>query len=158
MRMARVFTLVTLVLIAVASCNREEEPIESYSCTDGESTWLLTESGYSDGGSYTVKPVGANPPKKLALLEDGTMHSTMDGFSDYRYYVIVRDNTFDLDVISFFVDEPDREGMTLEDLEFGYNMVIDQDTLTLSYRWCIEGCHLGFVRCTSGTSAAETGG
>lgn len=117
-------------------------------------TWLYTEYGYSPGSGYVTEKVPAVPPQTLSLSEDLKIHTNMDGLSKFKFYRILEDLQAENPVIAFYEEDPGNTPQVLSELKHSYSMVWTGNSLKLHYRFCIEGCHLGFKR-ISDTPAAE---
>jgi hypothetical protein len=132
------FVSILLLLLLMVSCIKEDccdlEESEDDSITG---TWVLYERGYSPGSGYTVEAV--EPGQKIALRSKRRMTSNIQELSDFHFYVVQND------VIGFFKEDP---GPSPDEDEFkhSYNIVFDGDTVKLNFRYCFEGCHLGFRR------------
>jgi hypothetical protein len=74
------------------------------------------------------------------------MQTNMDGLSKYRFYRILENPAGENPVIAFYEQDPGSTPQELSELEHSYSMVRAGNTLKLHYRFCIEGCHLGFKR------------
>lgn len=124
-----------LLMIFIGSCTERD------CCGIDESgddlligTWSLYERGYSPGAGYIVEDV---PPGQTITFEsDGVMTSNIQDLSDFHFYL------FQNGVISFFKNDP---GSSPDPNTFttSYDVTFDGDTIKLTYRYCIEGCHLG---------------
>ena len=101
--------------------------------------WLLFERGYSPGAGYIVEPVSAVPPQRIEFKENGALSCSVSGLTEYKFYS-VREN-----IVGFFTEDP---GPAPDSLAFihSYNFSFQDGNLRLEFRYCIEGCHLGFKR------------
>ena len=141
-----VFSIV--VFLPLISCNDEAccelEPEGDNKPLAG--VWQLFESGYSPGGGYIVVEVAADPPLLITFNEDGTVISNMEGMEEYKFYALVDDPYQDGQFIAFFKNKPTNDDLEAEVFDLSYSFEITGDELKLYYRFCIEGCHLGFKR------------
>jgi len=140
--MKNLFFSVSIALIAALtlSCDEKECCVD----LDDETTsilgqWILSERGFSPGSGYIVEPVSSEPPQIIELKGNGELASTVGGLTDYKFYAV------DGDVVGFFRTypgpAPDRSTFT-----HSYQVVYENGKLKLYFRYCVEGCHLGFKR------------
>ena len=134
----RRISLVSLLFVVLLSCSDDSSTSGLYG------TWRLSERGSSPGSGYNVEPVPAVPAQFLILSGDGTVQSNIKFFDlDHtHYYELSEDPQDGSKIITFY---PSR-GSHNEDRD-GRSFAIEQTstTLRLYFRYCIEGCHLGFV-------------
>jgi hypothetical protein len=100
-------------------------------------SWLLFERGYSPGTEYIINPVSPVPPQIIQFKSNGELSSSVSGWEEYEFY-FVRDN-----FVGLFKNDP---GPSPDSLAFtnSYLIQFEDGVLKLWYRYCIEGCHLGF--------------
>jgi len=144
------FTLIpalVFVLCCVCSCaeDQPENKIHGNSCSENGSqelkgSWLLTESGHSPGSGYITTAVSSTPPQEISFHADGTLETTIEILKDFKFYSLQIDAIYGEEFVTFYKEHAG------EDLAPSYNFCIDgnQKFLILYYRWCIEGCHMGF--------------
>ena len=130
------------------SCEYEELLDEELNLAIADS-WLQVEYGLSPGGGYYTVPVPADPPKTITFKGDFTMSSTNMGLDKYEHFRIVEDTLRSQQVIAFFEDDPGNKHLDLVGLSPTYIISLEENHLTLYYRWCIEGCHMKFKRIAS---------
>ena len=130
-----------LLLLFSLSCKEE--------CCSGEEdqsslrgSWLLDERGYSPGAGYIVEKVAPIPAQQITFRAGSSLTSTVNGLAQFKFYFIVDDTLSDDKIVNFFISEPQdtRQSTT------SYSYEITDGKLKLYYRYCIEGCHLGFRR------------
>lgn len=141
--MNKIHSLFASLVLFVAACNSDTVSVEQSEALEGE--WLLTEVGYSPGDSYITKPVSADPPQVLILASDSTMRSTLPDLEKFKYYAIVDDTVSKSKVIGFFELKTELTNK-IDELQHSYSIIMEGSKLRLNYRYCIEGCHLGFKR------------
>ena len=111
-------------------------------------TWIMVERGYSPGSGYITDPVPAEPAQLISFLPDRRMHSNISGLEEFNYYLLEEDSSSG-DVLSFYhlnpVENPSHAQVS------SYSVVFEEGLLKLHFRWCIEGCHMGFRPYTQGT-------
>src|SRR6187431_1580929 len=103
-----------------------------FSCTEMESNdsqiitgaWLLYEQGYSPGDGYVVKSVSDSPPQVIVLNENGTITSTIEGWTDYKYYQVLKDTigSNSVLILALFKLDPGSEPKKLEEIDHSYNI------------------------------------
>lgn len=141
-------------LILTSSCEEETAMLKTTSPDQISGTWLHTEYGYSPGAGYYTKPVPAVPPQFITFTEDFQIRTNISGLTQYKFYRIIEDAAEENPVIAFFEQDPGVGPHELPGLAHSYAIVWEHGTLKLHYRWCFEGCHLGF-RLLSDSDAGE---
>ena len=141
MKMRSIFCAVTVVLFACEHHNgiKPESPRDSIF-----GSWLLVEYGYSPGSGYITNPVPAVPPQWLTMERDGSFDSNIESLKIYRYYRLVDDNVYGGKVLALFESDPGEILPDVADLQPTFTVTEEGTRLSLSYRWCIEGCHMTF--------------
>lgn len=135
-----------LFLFMTVGC-QDEEPAESLLLDVSiPGTWLYTEYGYSPGYGYFTKPVPPVPAQTITFGSDFKLSTNIDGIEQYKFYRMLEDPNTDGTVMAFFVDDPENENLEISELDHSYSMVKEGSLLKLYYRWCIEGCHIGFEK------------
>ena len=137
--------LVFLLIFLLSACSEDD-----FCCIDPESeiidTWLLFERGWSPGSGYFVDPVSETPPQTMEIRPDGRFSSNIQGLEQYRYFLILEDDRWDVEVLALFESKPPKNP-DLDKLEHSYNIEVQENgTVKLFFRYCIEGCHLGLRR------------
>lgn len=140
----------SLVIVLVAgtyySCNDNNSELELERLTyegDLVGYWLLYEQGYSPGAGYKIKEVPSRPAKLIQFRRNLTFFSNIAGLADFTHYRVIEDHTAPFrKIVALFKSEPTESDLTQLNTSF-YVSFIDSN-LKLSYRWCIEGCHMGF--------------
>ena len=141
--MKELFINLPMILIAVfaLSCAEKEccpnQKEGSANAISGE--WLLYERGYSPGAEYIIEPVSSVPPQRIEFKDNGALSSTVEGLKDYKFYSVKGD------VVGLFKTnpgpDPDSSAFT-----HSYNFSFEEGNLRLGFRYCFEGCHLGFKK------------
>ena len=140
--MRSILCAVTILLFA---CDQSNNGITPESRRDSiAGSWLLVEYGYSPGSGYITNPVPAVPPQWLTMEMDGSFASNIEALKIYRYYGLVDDKVSAEKVLALFESDPGEVLPDLADLHPTYTVKEEGTRLTLSYRWCIEGCHMTF--------------
>ena len=130
-----------LLLLFLFSCKEE--------CCSGEEdqsslrgSWLLDEQGYSPGGGYITEKVAPIPAQQITFRPGNSMTSTVAVLTKFRFYFTVDDTVSDDKIVNFYSSEPQDTSQSTT----SYSYEIIDGKLKLYYRFCIEGCHLGFRR------------
>jgi hypothetical protein len=132
---------ITLILIAsiVVSCSEKDccVGLEEDGTKELAGEWILFERGYSPGAGYIVEPVGPAPPQIIDFKSNGELSCSVPGLTDYKFYAVTGD------IVAFYKTDP---GPSPDSLTFihSYHFSFEGKELKLSFRYCIEGCHLGF--------------
>lgn len=103
-------------------------------------TWLNVEKGYSPGAGYVTEEVPENPALTIRLERDLRVSSNMEAFSKFRFYRLSSDSSR----IVFYEADPGPVTPDFSGVQNTYGIEWAGSMLKLSYRGCIEGCHLGF--------------
>ena len=144
-----------VVAVIAFSCNDDAGVItEKVNENSIAGTWLYTEYGYSPGNGYVTEKVPSVPPQTLSFSEDFKIHTKMDGLSKFKFYRILENPPAEDPVIAFYEEDPGNTPQVLSELKHSYSMVWSGNSLKLHFRFCIEGCHMGFKRIAD-TPAAE---
>jgi len=138
----KILSSLSIVLIAALtlSCDENEccvNPDDEMSSILGR--WILCERGLSPGSGYIIEPISTDPPQTIELKGNGELTSTVAGLSDYKFYAVKGD------IVGLFRTypgpAPDSSAFT-----HSYHAVFEDGKLKLYFRYCFEGCHLGFKR------------
>jgi hypothetical protein len=105
--------------------------------------WLLYEVGYSPGFEYIKEAISPNPAQTLTF-GDGRLSSTVEGLERFKYYRILNDTVVHIPYLALYANEPSGQPGSPSADEPTYSFDLDNNFLTLHYRWCIEGCHMAF--------------
>lgn len=143
-----VFYFFTLVLITGVTSCEQEECCQPEVPSDLEGAWLLTERGYSPGDRYIVEPVSPVPAQTINLMEDQQFSSNIDGLTDFGFYEVVNDPQSEGRILALF-EAPPGHDLDLDNLSHSYNVVFEEGILKLYFRYCFEGCHMGFIKSDS---------
>lgn len=139
--MKNIFINIPIILIAVLamSCEDKEFKNQKEGANSVEGTWLLYERGYSPGAGYIVEPVSAIPPQQIDFKSNGELACSVVGLADYKFYSIKGD------VVGLFKTDP---GSNPDSTAFihSYNFSFEEGHLRLGFRYCYEGCHMGFKK------------
>lgn len=130
-----------LIIVLYGCDEKDNSPIIQ---STGELTgwWLLYETGYSPGVGYIVEAVSPKPPQVL-VFEEEEMSSSINELEDFKFYKVSTDTVTQTEFVALYKNKP-----TLQNDESSptYSFLITGDTLKLYFRYCYEGCHLGFKR------------
>jgi len=141
--MKKLFINVPIILIAVFSLSCDEKEcclnLEEDGATAISGEWLLYERGYSPGAGYIIEPVSSVPPQLIKFNDNGVLSSTVEGLTDYKFYSVQGD------VVGLFKTNPGPEPDSLA-FTHSYNFTFEDGNLKLGFRYCYEGCHLGFKK------------
>jgi hypothetical protein len=111
---------------------------------DFHGTWLLNEHGYSPGDRYITEPVSAVPPQWIQFFADGTMSSNITGMTDMKFFELGFD---ELAQKHFVIVYKTAEDVIVKPQPVhSYAIDFTGGELRLSYRYCIEGCHMKFAK------------
>lgn len=141
---------VGLLPFLLLSC-QTEEGLNGLSGTYGPlvDTWIMVERGYSPGSGYITDPVPAEPAQLISFMSDRRMHSNITDLEEFNYYLVEEDSSSGDAVLSLYhLDPVENPGHAPAS---SYNLVFEEGLLKLHFRWCIEGCHMGFRPYTQGT-------
>ena len=143
MVMKKLFINMLLLLTAVLALSCEEKECCANEDEDGANAisgaWLLIERGYSPGAGYVIEPVSSVPPQIIKFKSDGSLSCTVDGLTDYKFYSVKGD------VVGLFKTNPGPEPDSLA-FTHSYNITFEDGNLKLGFRYCYEGCHMGFKK------------
>ena len=136
---------VTVFLIATAFSCEESDGVARHDASSMTGSWLLVERGYSPGAGYFTEPVSPIPPQLLMLQADSTMSTTMESLQSFRYYRRLEGADGEV-ILALFKEDPGNQSLDIDHLDQSFAVSFKEGMLKLSFRGCIEGCHLGFVR------------
>jgi hypothetical protein len=138
---------VFLVLIGLVYSCREYEGVTRKRIFDQTlpGTWLYVEYGYSPGAGYFIEKVPTTPRQTISFREDLSLSTNISGLEDYKFYRILEDTVHNGTVVAFYKEDPGNQPQDVSNLSHSYSVTWTDDMLKLGYRWCIEGCHKGFV-------------
>jgi hypothetical protein len=134
---------IPIILIAffALSCNEKDccVGVEKEDSNELAGKWLLFERGYSPGAGYIIEPVSAVPPQIIEFKSNGELSCSVSGLTEYKFYSV------NGDIVGLFKSDP---GPSPDSLAFthSYNFSFEDNNLKLGYRYCFEGCHLGFKK------------
>ncbi|MEP6735537.1 MAG: hypothetical protein ABJA70_08465 [Chryseolinea sp.] len=137
----RIFSLYMIMSAGILVSRESKEDCCAYTPDRYLKSWRLAETGYSIGSGYTMVEVPSDPLQILKLDDNGEITSTVNELEGYRYYKVITGSNVD-DVVNFYKSKGDRESLSNER---AYSIVFGEGTLRLTYHYCTEGCHLGFV-------------
>lgn len=133
--------LIILTASFALSCAEKEccPGLEKDSNAELAGQWILFERGYSPGSGYFIEPVSPVPPQLIDFKSNGELSCSVTGLTDYKFYSVRGD------VVGLFKTDP---GPSPDSLAFdhSYNFSFEDGNLKLGFRYCFEGCHLGFKR------------
>lgn len=134
------------VLVAFACEERECCALKNTELSSLEGKWRLFEEGYSPGIGYVVNLVPPTPEQYIFLKSQSRFESNIEGLTDIESYWIFYDTVHRANVLGLFRDQLATDDPDLADAILTYNMTLSNDTLTLGFRYCYEGCHLRLKR------------
>ncbi len=141
--MKKVFFWSFLWIFGLGSCHQDEGCCD-YLDQEYFGKWLLVERGYSPGAGYITEPIAPQAGLFIEMLPGGRFNSNIEGLKDRHFYAILDNPQDDRPVLALFKDQQEFTD-DLDQLEHSYNAANDDNELTLSFRFCIEGCHLKFI-------------
>jgi hypothetical protein len=136
--------VILLVLVFLAACSDEKEPVQLNvdGVEDIAGMWLLNEYGYSPGDRYITEHVSVIPAQTIHFFADGRMTSNLAGLSEYKFFEINFDEQIQLPYL--IVYKTAEEAAAKVEPFHSYTIQTQNGELRLSYRYCIEGCHMKF--------------
>ena len=138
-----IYILIVNVAFLLAGC-QEDDCCFIDPDTPIVGTWLLTERGYSPGSGYITDPVEPEPAQVMSIDTDGGFSSNIRGLEEFGYFRILEDSQSE--VLALF-RVPTSGDLDLDRLEHSYNIQFQDDgSVKLYFRFCFEGCHLGFKK------------
>ena len=132
---------IILIAFIALSCNEKDccAGLEKEGSNELVGDWQLYERGYSPGAGYIIEPVSSNPPQIIEFKSNGELSCSVSGLTDYKFYSAKGD------VVGLFKNDPGPSPDSLA-LTHSYNFSFEDGNLTLGFRYCFEGCHLGFKK------------
>ncbi|MEQ9441917.1 MAG: hypothetical protein RIG62_22950 [Cyclobacteriaceae bacterium] len=132
------------ILLSMVSCEDHQDcclPMDSLI-----GTWQVYETGYSPGGGYIVEEVPDEPAQIMEFKSDHQFWSNRQGLDDYSYYLILEDNSKG-SILALYKNELDAENnQEIHSLSHIYVSVFKEGKVKLSFRDCVEGCHIGLKK------------
>jgi len=104
--------------------------------------WLLYEVGYSTGFEY-IKEEIPPIPAQILTFGDNRVSSTVEGLERFKYYRILYDTVVHTPYLALYANKPIGQTNSPSDSPT-YSFDLENNILTLHFRWCYEGCHLAF--------------
>jgi hypothetical protein len=141
MKLFRLFIIVASI-VGTSCQNKPVDPELLSAEGDLLGSWKLYERGYSPGSGYTVEPVPDEPVQWIDFNANGTFQSNLAGMGNYKYYRVIDDPSGNSKIVALFESEP--VNVDPSNLEHSYQMSFENGGLNLSFRFCIEGCHMAF--------------
>jgi len=137
------YIIFPFLIIVFCGCDEKDDNPTIQSTGELMGSWLLFEKGYSPGVGYIVETVSPMPPQVL-ILEEERISSSVSELESFRFYEVLTDTVTQTEFVALYKNKPplqndDKSGPT-------YSYRITGDTLKLYFRYCYEGCHLGFRR------------
>lgn len=136
------YIIFPFLIIVVYGCDEKDDNPTVQSTGELMGSWLLYEKGYSPGVGYIVETVSPMPPQVL-ILEEERISSSVNELEGFKFYEILTDTVTQTEFVALYKNKPplqnDESGPT-------YSFLVTGDTLKLYFRYCYEGCHLGFRR------------
>jgi len=135
---------VMLVVILLLGCVEKDDLCCGIQEADQLSgRWLLYEIGYSTGFEYIKEAIPPKPAQTLTF-GDNRVSSTVDGLERFKYYRILNDTVVYTPYLAFYANDPIGQANSPSSDEPTYSFDLDNNILTLRYRYCYEGCHMAF--------------
>jgi hypothetical protein len=131
---------IALIAAIALSCDEKEccvNPDDESTSFSGQ--WILYERGFSPGSGYIIEPVSSEPAQIIELKGNGELVSTVGGLTDYKFYAVKGD------IVGLFRTYP-GPAPEVTTVTHSYHIVFEEGNLKLYFRYCVEGCHLGFKR------------
>ena len=105
--------------------------------------WILYEVGYSPGFEYITEAIPAIPAQTMTF-GGSRVSSTVEGLERFKYYRILNDSVAQTPYVALYVNEPIGHTPSPSSDTPTYSFDLENDVLTLRFRWCYEGCHMAF--------------
>ena len=105
--------------------------------------WLLYEVGYSPGFEYITEAIPPKPAQTLTF-SNNRVSSTIEGLERFKYYRILNDTVVHTPYLALYANESGGQPGSPSSDELTYSFDLENNILTLHYRWCYEGCHMAF--------------
>jgi len=146
--MKRSIVIILLASIfSILACEEKQEPtVVTEAEPSLEGNWILYERGYSPGAGYNIEKVNSNPPSRITLTWDKDFSSNINGLTQFKFYRVVLDPVYDRQVLALYEDDPGNDEIDVNNLKQSYFIELEENKLKLYFRYCIEGCHLGFKK------------
>lgn len=138
--MLKKFFILAVVMINVSCGEDDKRSVFADGVEDIGGTWLLNEHGYSPGDRYITEPVPPVPPQTISFSANGRMSSNIAGMKEMKFYEIVTEQETHI----LIVYKTEEELITKPEQRQSYTIDFTEGDLRLSYRFCIEGCHMKF--------------
>ena len=103
-------------------------------------SWVLYETGYSPGAGYIIEEVPASSAQ-IIQFDGGEVVCSVKGMEAIKFYRILTDTVQHMPYLALYTDDP-----TKNNPHSTYSFETAGGTLKLHFRWCFEGCHMGFKR------------
>jgi len=144
MKLSVIYTLALILSIIFTSCE-QDECCQADVPQDLIGDWLLTERGYSPGDRYIVESVDAVPAQTINLQENQQFSSNISGLEDFTHFQVLDDPDTGTRVLALLPAPPSGD-LDINNLDHSYDVVFEDGLLKLYFRYCFEGCHLGFIK------------
>jgi len=145
----RTSLLLFTCIVLGSSCQEEADKIPETSFGQAiAGSWVLVEYGYSPGAGYITEVVPEIPRQTIDFQEDFGVSTNIERLMEYKFYRILEDTASESMVIALYEENPGSAVQDISKLAHSYSVQWNEGKLILYYRWCIEGCHLGFKRIT----------
>lgn len=145
MRKTAVMLIVLFSILAFAFTCEDNEKQDQPREEELTGTWQLYETGYSPGSGYITEQVPLNPPQLITLKENKELETNISNLTGFKYYAVLDDGNRQVKILALFKTKPDNT-IDITKLEHSYSIQFNEGKLKLSYRFCIEGCHMAFQR------------
>ncbi len=144
------FLLLIPILLMFSHCeNTSEENHCEFLAIVGEpdivGKWQAYEKGGSPGFGYVIEKVPRIPAKLVEFKSDNTLVTNVLG--DYSYYYVLIDLTNGEKIVALFETQQEIENINLNEIGASYTLSqCENGNISLAFRYCFEGCHLGLKR------------
>jgi hypothetical protein len=142
MKKSHVSVIAYLTILLMSDCSDLNDliAINNESNNQLNGTWILCERGYSPGAGYIIESIPLIPAQTVTFHETNTLSSNIQGFSDVHFFRLETDSVTDSEILYLYDEIPASGSNPVS----SYFVTSKSNELKLSFRYCIEGCHLGF--------------
>ena len=109
-------------------------------------TWQVYEYGYSPGAGYFTVDVPSDPLQFLEFSDNHVFSSNYRGLEEINYFFIIDDAEGNSQILALFEAMPSEEDIESKEFDHSYHIWATEKGINLTYRYCIEGCHIGIEK------------
>lgn len=135
---------IILLQIAISCENTSECCVVLEEKTNLTGKWQVYEVGYSPGDVYVTEQVAEDPAQIMNFEPGNQFSSNVEGLEKFRYYSVIEDTLSEGSILALHEVLPDNGAVS--NLNQSYNIRYGNGNITLHFRFCIEGCHIGIKK------------